>query len=399
MKLLYVVQRYGVDVAGGAEAHCRLFAERMARRGHEVSVLTSCARDYDTWADHYPAGTEELEGVSVTRLPVLRPRDPWRFDRLSQRVVDPAHRHAAVEDAWMHEQGPTLVGFGDALRSAASGVDVVIFFTYLYATTVVGLRELGGAVPTVVHPTAHDEWPMRLPIIRSVFDRADGLALSTPEELELVDLRFRPTAVRSVIGIGFEPPASPHHDVERFRRDFGLGDDRYVVCLGRVDPNKGAPEAISFVQEARRRGADVRLVLAGAEMMEIGDRDGLVVTGFLDDDDRWAALAGAELLLQPSRQESFGMTLAEAWLQRRPVMVQRACEVTTGLTTRSRGGLAYGGFAEFDAALGLLLERPGLRERLGVNGDEYVRAEYGWDSVLGRYEDLLDAVSRRAGAR
>lgn len=391
MRILYVVQRYGVDVAGGAEAHCRLFAERMVTRGHDVSVLTSCARDYATWADHYPPGREVIGGVDVLRLPVERPRDPERFDALSQRVVDPARRRPAIEEAWMNEQGPTLVGFGEQLRAEAAKVDVVVFFTYLYATTVVGLRELGGRAPAVVHPTAHDEWPMRLPIIRTVFDRADGLALSTPEELELVELRFRSKSRKSVIGIGFEPPATTP-DVAAFRRDFGLDDDRYVVCLGRIDPNKGASEAISFVQESRRRGAPVRLVMCGAEMMEIDDRDGLVVTGFVDDDQRWAALAGAEVLVQPSRQESFGMTLAEAWLQRRPALVQRACDVTAGLARRSQGGLAYGGFAEYDAALGLLLERPELRDRLGANGERHVREVYAWDAVMGRYEDLLEGV-------
>ena len=67
MNLLFVVQRYGANVAGGAEAHCRMFAERLAARGHDVTVLTSCARDYDTWADAYPPGVERIDGVDVHR--------------------------------------------------------------------------------------------------------------------------------------------------------------------------------------------------------------------------------------------------------------------------------------------------------------------------------------------
>lgn len=402
MNLLFVVQRYGADVAGGAEAHCRMFAERLAARGHDVTVLTSCARDYDTWADAYPPGVERIDGVDVHRLGVVAPRATSRFDAVSRRVAGATRPDPVVEEAWMFEQGPILRGFGPELRRLAVPADVVIFFTYLYATTVHGLSELGGLAPAILHPTAHDEWPLRLPSIRSAFDRVDGLAVSTPEERELVELRFRPRVPCEVIGIGFEEPArrpSPT-DVRRFRDRFGLSGVPYVLCLGRVDPNKGSGEAIRFMSEYRRRsGTDAALVMCGADMMDVAPGDGLVVTGFVDDDERWTALAGASVLLQPSRQESFGMTLAEAWLTGLPVLVQEGCDVTTGLARRSGGGLAYGEYSSFEAALGLLLEHPERCRALGDNGRRYIAEQYSWDAVLGRYESLLERVvsSRPSG--
>ncbi len=51
MRIAFVVQRYGLDVHGGAEYHCREWAERLATR-HRVEVLTTCARDFVTWADY-----------------------------------------------------------------------------------------------------------------------------------------------------------------------------------------------------------------------------------------------------------------------------------------------------------------------------------------------------------
>jgi len=74
LKLAFVVQRYGLDIAGGAEYHCRLIAEHMARHA-QVEVLTTCAADYITWADHYPEGLETLNGIPVRRFRVKRPRD------------------------------------------------------------------------------------------------------------------------------------------------------------------------------------------------------------------------------------------------------------------------------------------------------------------------------------
>ena len=64
MRIAFIVQRYGTEILGGSEYHCRLIAERMAGQ-HEVEVLTTCAREYITWANDYPQGTEQINGVTV----------------------------------------------------------------------------------------------------------------------------------------------------------------------------------------------------------------------------------------------------------------------------------------------------------------------------------------------
>lgn len=398
MRILYVVQRYGREVAGGAEAHAAMFATRLAARGHQVSVLTSCARDYDTWADDYPPGTTTIDGVEVTRLSTPRPRDPTRFSALSQRVLPRPDRTvpAVVESAWMYEQGPLLDGFGEVFGAMLADTDVVVAWTYLYATTARACELAAGRVPIVVHPTAHEEWPIRLACVRSGIDRADGLACSTPEELEIVRRRFRPDVPAEVIGIGFEAPEVSPVEIQAFRDRFELGDAPYVVCLGRIDPNKGSGEAIRFMATSRSMGLEAPLVMAGAKMMEVADHDGVVLTGFVDDATRWAALAGAAVLLQPSRQESFGMTLAEAWLMGVSVLVRQDCDVTAGLVRRSGAGLTYATFSEYDAALRVLLDTPTLRAELGQRGRRYVETTYQWDGVLERYEDLLDRVALTA---
>ncbi len=390
MRILYVVQRYGPGVAGGAEALTAMLATRLAGRGHDVSVLTSCARDYDTWIDEFPPGRSTLDGVTVHRLPVTRPRDPARFSALSQRVVPSAGRAvtSALESAWMSEQGPVLDGFDDAFAALIADCDVAAAMTYLYATTTAACRDAMGSVPIVLHPTAHEEWPFRLPLIRAAVDSASGIACSTPEELELVDQQFRPAVPTEVIGIGFDPP--PHApDVDAFRGRFGLGDAPYVLCLGRIDPNKGTDEAIRFMAESRRLGSVATLVLCGAQMMDVEESDGLCLTGFVDDATRWAAIAGASVVLQPSRQESFGMTLAESWLMDRPVLVQRDCKVTAGLVRRSGGGVVYSTFSEFDAGLRVLLADDRLRGSLAAQGRRFVEDDYEWSAVLDRYEDLI----------
>ena len=67
-------------------------AERLAAR-HQVDVLTTCARDYVTWANEYAEGADRLRGVTVRRFAVARTRDIQSFNRLSERVYhENAHR-------------------------------------------------------------------------------------------------------------------------------------------------------------------------------------------------------------------------------------------------------------------------------------------------------------------
>ena len=86
-RVAIVVQRYGVEVNGGAEQHARWLAERLAEpstagEATEVTVLTTCALDYITWADHYPAGEETINGVRVLRARHAVPRRLTGLTRL-----------------------------------------------------------------------------------------------------------------------------------------------------------------------------------------------------------------------------------------------------------------------------------------------------------------------------
>jgi hypothetical protein len=204
MRLLFVVQRYGHEVAGGAELHCRQFATTLVGRGHRVDALTSCAVSYQDWADYYPEGTADVDGVQVHRLPIAEPRDHRFFDPLNSRVAWGRHPSPLyLQQEWMHMQGPYLPSIRPWLGANASAYDVVIFFTYLYYTTWAGLPVAAGRVPTVLHATAHDEPMLYLPLFETTFRHPSAFAFSPDEERDLIRRRFRRDP-GAVIGIGFD---------------------------------------------------------------------------------------------------------------------------------------------------------------------------------------------------
>ena len=132
MKLLLVVQRYGPEVTGGSEALCRAIAQRLAER-HEVSVATSCATDYVTWANALPPGTSHDGRVTVHRFESARQRPLQEFWRLSDRLFD--DQASADEQArWFALNGPDVPGLLEFVRTRGGDFDRVLFFCLLYTS-------------------------------------------------------------------------------------------------------------------------------------------------------------------------------------------------------------------------------------------------------------------------
>jgi glycosyltransferase involved in cell wall biosynthesis len=391
MRLLYVIQRYGPEVFGGAEYHCRQFATRLAIH-HDVEVLTSCAVSYVDWANVYGPGSESLDGVTVHRLPVAGPREDRYFALLNNTVRGP-HRPIPgyLQREWIRVQGPYLPELAPWLREHTASYDAVIFFTYLYYTTWAGLPVAAGLAPTVLHPTAHDEPPLYLPLFETVFRHPAAFAFLTEEERDLVVERFHVDPLHEVVGQGIDMDVEG--DAVRFRSRYGLGDDPFLLLVGRVDPAKGSDELFDFfVAFKNRNSGPLRLVIVGEPVRPPPPHPDVVVTGFVDEQTKSDAYAAAAALVQPSYFESFSIVLTEAWAHRRPALVQGHCDVLRGQSLRGGGGLPYRGFGEFEAGVQLLLEQPELGVSLGERGRRFVERSYAWDTVLDRYEGLLGNV-------
>ncbi len=387
MRLLFVTQRYGAQVIGGAETHARRLAERLAAR-HRVEVATTTALDYWTWANHYPAGCAEVNGVPVRRFPV-RKRRARDFKTFEDRVATREHS-LADEHHFLERQGPVVPQLLDFLHREGYGYDAVFFYTYLYYPTVYGLPQVPQRA--ILIPTAHDEWALRLAPCRALFHIPRAIGYLTPEERDLVHTSFRNEHVPSeVIGVGLDPP--PAHSPGAFRATRGLVG-HVVLYLGQVVEAKGCDELFAHWAAYRDRdGApDATLVLAGPVRMRLPDRADIVALGEVSETEKYAALAAAHALVNPSRFESLGIALLEAWQVGTPVLVPSQNAVTAGQVGRSGGGTTYGSTAEFIAALdGLLADR----ER-GEAGRAWVERECSWEAVEERVERLTATAA--AGA-
>jgi glycosyltransferase involved in cell wall biosynthesis len=391
VKLAFVVQRYGADIAGGSEAHCRQLALHLASR-HDITVLTSCARDYVTWANAFPPGESMDAGVRVLRFPVTRQRQLAEFGDISDEVFDGGAPHERQE-AWFAANGPDTPGLIDHLRRHGGQYDLVLFWTYRYAPSHFGLPLV--APRAILVPTAEEDPAIDLEILREFFARPAGYIFLTPEERTLIANRLDGELPPStIIGSGLdEPRESPSRTA---LAPLAI-PEQYVLYLGRVDRNKGCDTLLDYFQQYAVTRPDVTLILAGPAKMQIPPHPQIRALGYVADDVRAALLAHAAALIVPSPYESLSIVLLEAWNHGVPALVNAECRVLRGQVERANGGLAYRSAGEFREGLEYLLRHPDKRAAFGRQGLAYVEREYRWPTVLARAEDLLRRVHDAPG--
>ena len=390
--LLVVVQRYG-DVPGGAEAHARSVVQRL-RPHFAIEVGTTNSTDYRTWKGDLTAGLDEVDGVTVRRFPVERPR-AWNFKLYERRAFRGEHT-LDDERAFIDAQGPYAPELLDFLFKRCRDYDHVLFFTYIYYPTVLGLP----LVPerAVLVPTAHEESAIGLAAYKPVFHSPRAIAYNTDEERHMVWRRFRNERVSNeIVGVGIDVPTGMN--AARFREKHGITGP-YLLYVGRIGVSKGSREL--FAHYGRWRASDpahdVSLVLVGDAEIAIPKTSGIVHLGRLSDQDKWDALAGCAAFVMPSLLESLSLVTLEAWAAGRPVIVDARSPVLAGMTRRAGAGLAYRTSAEFAEICELLTDDPELGDRLGRSGADFVARTYTWPRVVETYVDLFAEVRARLAA-
>lgn len=387
-KIAFVVQRYGLEVNGGAELQCRQLAEHIKDR-YQTEVITTKAIDYVTWQNEYNEAEEIINGVLVRRFPVKEPRNNQKFNQLSQSILQ-GRSSIKEEEFWMQMQGPYSEQLILFLRSHKEDYDVFIFCTYLYYTTYFGLQEVFDKA--ILIPDAHDELPIHLNMFQKMFQLPKCIFYNTQEEKRFVERKFHIESIPNNDGFGGVGVCVPEHiSAEAFRQKYHA--DHFMLYIGRIDEHKGCKELFRYFREYKKRNkTDLKLLLMGKEILQVPDDEDIISLGFVSEEDKFNGLGACDFLILPSQFESLSMVVLEAFQVGRPVLVNGKCEVVRGHCVRSNGGLYYHNFYEFEGCVNYLLRQKETNKGMGKNGQLYVKENYQWDAIINRLSELIERV-------
>ena len=177
-----------------------------------------------------------------------------------------------------------------------------------------------------------------------------------------------------------------------------------ILFLSRIDRKKGLDLLLPAFARLRTQQPEIALVIAGdgeadfigklkAEATRLGIDADLYWAGFLDGDEKLAALADADLFVLPSYSENFGLSVVEAMASRLPVVISDEVAIHHEVARGQAGLVTSCQVPSLTAALASLVADAGLRERLGQAGRRLVESRFSAEAmtvaVLGMYDEIL----------
>ncbi len=402
MRILKVTQAYYPFLdQGGPPVKVRAIARALGKAGHQVTILTA--------------------DLGFGAAPLPRP-EKWARCAWGWRG-EPDGVEAVYLRTWARYRtltcNPAVVSF--------CGERVGEFdLAHLY-----GLYDLLGAmvahccrrrqIPYVVEPMG-----MFRPIVRNLWLKrlyhgvlgqrmlrgaARLIATSEQERQELVAGGF-PEAQVVLRRNGIEVPERLP-PVGAFRRQWNIpAEAKLVLFLGRL-VSKKSPELILEAFARWRKGAEQQpaalLVLAGPDegdgyrqrletlAARLGLDGGVLFTGPLYEEAKWAAYQDADVFVLPSQNENFGNTAAEAVACGTPVLVTDRCGIAPWVDQRA-GLVVPHERGALQAGLSCLLDDAGLRQRLRA-GCAAVARRLSWDEPLAALQALYAELAPRASGR
>lgn len=397
-KIAIINQRYGTEVNGGSEYYTRLLAEHL-QTYYDVTVLTTTALDYHSWENYYPVGTSRIHGVKVCRFPVKHKRNMMISRVMNQCTLALNKIGIPIDKQWIKVQGPVVPGLIRYIEKYEADYDIFLFVTYLYYPTVLGLPKVAGK--SILIPTAHDERDISLPIYRKIFQQTRGILYLSEEERKFVEHKFQNKDLpHDVIGVGIDIPEYLRREedcnivVQRFREVYKIFGD-YVIYAGRIDSGKKCKVMFSYFQKYKRDnpGSNLQFVIIGKTAMEIPRQKDIHYLGYVSEEEKYAAIAGAKWLWMPSRFESLSIALLEGMALGTPGIVNGECDVLKGHCIRSNGAVYYKGYKEFKAKLDELSGYGNMAyEDISRRARKYVEENYQWKVVEDRICRMIDSL-------
>jgi glycosyltransferase involved in cell wall biosynthesis len=398
MRILNVTETYAPFLEfGGPPVKVRALSEGLARRGHQVTVLTADwglekrlqTQEGKVAAERSPFGwRREENGVQAIYVPT------WlRYRRVSWNPAVKRYCRARLQNFDVVH----IFGLYDLLGPAVAAASRKRGLPYV-------LEPIGMFVPIVrnlwLKRMYHAVWGKRL------LQGASAVIATSEQEIEELAAGGIPRERVVLRRNGVEAPSSwPERGT--FRKGRGISpEEKVILFLGRLSAKKSPDLLLKAFAELSRRSSGIPMILVFAGPDEGGVRSELKqmatqlevqtkvqFAGAIFGETKWAAYRDADVFVLPSQNENFGNTAAEAVAAGTPVIVTEECGIAPLLADEA-GLVVRHDASELSNALGRVLNEAQLRERLKA-GCAAVTSRLGWEEPVRDMEALYAELASK----
>ncbi|TGL39115.1 glycosyltransferase [Leptospira perdikensis] len=385
-KILIITARFLEHASGGAEKLAYDYASILSE-SNDVTVCTSSAKDYVSWKNEFPKGETKENSIRILRFPVTQTRKISKMNQILNRCLEKGDSVSDKDQLeFLKEQGPYCPDLINYVNKEQNSYDLAILIGYLYYPVVASIPKL--KIPFVIVPTFHDEPPFRLPMYRKTYSNQYVYSFNAPEEMSVYET-YTKQKTSSYFLIG------TYINDSFVNADFSNQNSNQLITIGRIEPAKGYPELFEYFQNwklfSNRNDITIKS-LGSISSMEVPTNPLISFTGYVSEEKKISEIQKSLLLLNPSAFESFSISIMEAWIQKKAVLVNAKSSVMRGHCLRSQGGLYYSDSLSFQRTLDFLLENREITARLGQNGREYVLANFTKDVIRRKLNRMVSML-------
>lgn len=404
---------------GGGERYAGALMKEIGRRGHRVTVVTSTAEQERHFWEGSPqqvvVAETAVNNLTILRCPIRPLRGGWRgllFWRKLMVLLSQLPGEQTAVLAQLARRIPPIQSLATTLSQIAHPIDLIHGFNISWEhPMLVGWQfAQQRKLPFVTTPFAHLGSGHDRVALNSTMDHQRRMLREAAAVLTLTDIERHGLAQYGVdlariatIGGGLDslpdsPPAAEVMARWGVKRPF-------LLFIGRHNQEKGAIHAAQAVSHLRQLGYPLQLLLIGQRTAEFdrfysqlspAPQAGIRPLGLLSETDKHALLEEAEMLLLPSRSDSFGIVLLEAWAHRKPVIGARSGGIPGVIDEHQNGLLVeFGDVDGLARAIAQLHHNPAQRQQLGNHGWHKTQTVYSWPAVADKVLAIYQEVTKK----
>lgn len=408
--IAFVVVRYGLNINGGAEYHCRMLAERLTN-DYNVEVLTTCVDNYRT-GENLEFKEKEIINKVIVRRFKTNPTHP-ELENFYKKKAKPAYKlrrflykchFLAIASyffpIWHFKEKEELEALGSQVFHSPALfnfikenkdnykaiIPITIDYSHVYYTTLYAPEK------TIVIPTMHYHKTAFRSTLTQVFTKAAYIAFNTTAEQKLARKIFgMHMAPHSIVSVGIELSAPSDWAVTQEKYNL---PDEYMLYVGRVDQGKLNNVYTYFLNYKKvYPNSDLKFVLVGKQYSDPFNHPDIIYTNFVEEQEKISIIQHAKIVINPSLYESLSLILLEAMALKKAMLVNGNCNVLKEHCHKSNNAaLYYANEKSFIDKLHMLDSSTNLRLEMGEKGYSYVNSNYDWNIIMNKLKHVIENI-------